>query len=156
MKPSAERTNADCTISVLSVGPMAEDHTSLRNILDSADPAMCGKFRWQVRASFTARGVAELVRAGSIPIVVCENDLHPGAWREMLAHLADLPNPPLVIVTSRHADDYLWVEALNLGAYDVLAKPFEPREVTRTLIHAWQRWNSRSRARAVAAGQSFA
>ena len=156
MNPSAERTNADSTISVLSVGPMAEDHTSLRNILESAGPAMGANFRWQVRASFTARGVIELVRASNIPIVVCENDLHPGAWREMLARLAELPNPPLVIIASRHADDYLWVEALNLGAYDVLAKPFEPREVTRTLILAWQRWTTRSHPKTLAAGHNAA
>ena len=31
---------------------------------------------------------------------------------------------PLVIVASHLADDQLWAEALNLGAHDVLAKPF--------------------------------
>jgi hypothetical protein len=32
-----------------------------------------------------------------------------------------LPDPPVLIVTSRLADEYLWAEALNPGAYDVLA-----------------------------------
>jgi DNA-binding NtrC family response regulator len=35
------------------------------------------------------------------------------------------------------ADEHLWAEALNLGAYDVLAKPFDPTEVVRTLSQAW-------------------
>jgi DNA-binding response OmpR family regulator len=48
--------------------------------------------------------------------------------------------PPVLIVTSRVADDYLWVEALNLGAYDVLAKPFDLTEVTRILSSAWLHW----------------
>jgi DNA-binding response OmpR family regulator len=45
-------------------------------------------------------------------------------------------------VTSRHADDRLWAEALNLGAWDVLAKPFDPGEVVRVVNLAclcWQR-----------------
>ena len=42
-------------------------------------------------------------------------------------------------MASRFADDYLWVEALNLGAYDVLAKPFDITELTRSLSLAWLR-----------------
>jgi DNA-binding response OmpR family regulator len=37
------------------------------------------------------------------------------------------------------ADDYLWSEALNLGAYDVLAKPFDVEEVVRTVDAARRR-----------------
>jgi DNA-binding response OmpR family regulator len=48
-----------------------------------------------------------------------------------------LPNPPPVIVTSIHADDQLWVEALNLGAHDLLAKPFDKAEVVRVLTFVW-------------------
>jgi len=41
--------------------------------------------------------------------------------------------PPLLIVTSRLADERLWAEVLNLGAHDVLAKPFNAEEVVRVL-----------------------
>ena len=44
-----------------------------------------------------------------------------------------LPRPPLQIVTSRLANDRLWAEALNLGAYDVLPRPFDPAEVLRSV-----------------------
>ena len=47
-------------------------------------------------------------------------------------------------MTSRLADDRLWSEALNLGAYDVLAKPYDPDEVLRVLDLAWIRWVERS------------
>jgi DNA-binding response OmpR family regulator len=47
------------------------------------------------------------------------------------------------MVTSRLADERLWAEALNLGAYDVLAKPFDGREVIRILSLAWQHWQDR-------------
>jgi DNA-binding response OmpR family regulator len=49
-----------------------------------------------------------------------------------------------LIVTSRLADEQLWAEALNLGAHDVLAKPYDHREVTWALYAAWQRWQQRN------------
>jgi FixJ family two-component response regulator len=54
----------------------------------------------------------------------------------MLAELSSLRIVPPLIVTSRLADSTLWVEALNLGAYDVLAKPFERSELVRTVLGA--------------------
>ncbi len=58
----------------------------------------------------------------------------------MLTRLDCLSDPPFLIVTSRLADEQLWAEALNLGAYDVLAKPFDAQEVNRTLSSAFFRW----------------
>jgi len=46
------------------------------------------------------------------------------------------------MVASRFADERFWAEALNLGAYDVLAKPFDAEEVNRTLTSAWMRWRT--------------
>jgi FixJ family two-component response regulator len=45
-----------------------------------------------------------------------------------------------MIVTSRLADDRLWAEALNLGVYDVLAKPFDRTELIRSVRLAWEHW----------------
>jgi len=39
------------------------------------------------------------------------------------------------------ADEQLWAEALNLGAWDVLAKPFVRSEVIRSVKLAWDHWN---------------
>jgi DNA-binding response OmpR family regulator len=61
----------------------------------------------------------------------------------MLDHLTLLPDPPLLIVTSRLADERLWAEALNLGAWDVLAKPFDADEVIRIIGIACQHWEDR-------------
>jgi len=60
-----------------------------------------------------------------------------------VGHISHQPDPPLVIVTSHLADERLWAEALNLGAYDVLAKPFDAIEVGRILGLAWQHWQDR-------------
>ena len=61
----------------------------------------------------------------------------------MLARIKRLPTPPLLIVTSRLADEYLWAEALNLGAYDVVAKPFDSHELIRVVSFAWLHWNDK-------------
>ena len=71
---------------------------------------------------------------------MCERDLGPANWRDLLERTQQLANPPFLIVTSRLADDHLWAEALNLGAYDVLAKPFYPCEVARVVNLACLRW----------------
>jgi DNA-binding response OmpR family regulator len=75
--------------------------------------------------------------------VVTERDLTPGSWTAILENVLLLPDPPFLIVTSRLADEYLWAEALNLGAYDVLAKPFDASEVMRVLGSAWRHWTDR-------------
>ena len=62
------------------------------------------------------------------------------AAMDVIHHLQDAP---AVIVTSRLADNRLWAEALSLGAYDVLAKPFNPDEVLRTVSLAWRDWHHR-------------
>ena len=63
----------------------------------------------------------------------------------MVEALAFLPDPPYLIVTSRQADERLWVEALNLGAFDVLQTPFNAAEVTRAVGMAWLHWADRRR-----------
>lgn len=77
-------------------------------------------------------------------VVVCERELPDGDWRDVLGLALDLPHPAAVIVTARHADEHLWAEVLNLGGYDVLAKPFDEREVGRSLALAWARWTEPS------------
>lgn len=84
-----------------------------------------------------------VLRTASIAIILWDSDLASSRWQEMLEYLSSLPDPPLMIVTSRLADEYLWAEALNLGAWDVLAKPFDREEVSRVLGFAWRHWQDR-------------
>jgi DNA-binding NtrC family response regulator len=123
------------SLNVLSISPLPEDHFSLDAILGNSE----GKL-------FTADRLPEalaVLPAGLISVVVCDSDFLPRAWTDLLEHLHALPHPPYLIVTSRLADDRLWAEALNLGAWDVLAKPFERTEVLRTINGAWQHWHNR-------------
>ena len=123
---------------VLSVSPNDEDRASLERIF---------KPGWTVLACATVASALLALREVLIPIVICDCDVSSGTWREMWGHLSLLPDPPQLIVTSRLADDRLWTEALNLGAWDVLAKPFDADEVIRIVEIACQHWQDRHRAR---------
>jgi DNA-binding response OmpR family regulator len=63
--------------------------------------------------------------------------LMSGTWLDILENIKHLPNTPSLIVTSRLADERLWAEVLNLGAWDVLAKPFDRSEVICSMRSAW-------------------
>jgi len=93
----------------------------------------------------TLTGAIGAFRQRQIEVVVCERDLQPGSWKEVLDQVTILPDPPALIVTSRLADERLWAEALRLGAYDVLAKPFDRMEVVRVMSGAWRAWGGPKR-----------
>ena len=126
-------------VTVLSVSPIQEDHSALERCLA---PQCGGGCIWTLRSCLTFESALSRLREG-VPIVVSESDLRPATWRDLLQYVSLLPDPPPVIVTSRLADEHLWAEALNLGAYDVLAKPFNNDEVRRVLESAWRYWVNR-------------
>ena len=128
------------TVTVLSVSPMEEDHTSLSSIFERSERILCSESKWTLRPCATVESAIGALCRARIPLVVTEWDLAPGSWRDILENILLLPDPPVLIVTSRLADEYLWAEALNLGAYDVLVKPFDASEVVRVLDSAWRHW----------------
>jgi DNA-binding NtrC family response regulator len=130
-QPTAE-TNSTRTVTVLSVSPLIEDHFSLQAIFNHS--------KWELHRADCLTSARTILRRREIGVVICERDLSPGTWVDMLKELELFPNAPSLIVTSRLADDRLWAEALNLGAYDVLAKPFERMELVRSVSSAWLHW----------------
>jgi DNA-binding response OmpR family regulator len=99
-----------------------------------------GHTRWEMRVVHTVEeGLQELGMAPA-SVVICDAGLPDGSWRDILQH-TDLQTPrPAVIVASNGPDDCLWAEALNCGAYDILAWPFEAQEVYNVITAAWRRW----------------
>ena len=131
------------TVTVLSVDPIANDHVALRQIFSRSQWSLCPNAKWTLTTSPTAESAIATIRQNPIPILLCGCDRQPNIWKEMLEAFTPLSHPPLLIVTSRTADERLWAEALNLGAHDVLAKPFDQDEVTRVVSLAWLHWKVR-------------
>jgi DNA-binding NtrC family response regulator len=123
----------------LLVSPNEEDHWALIHILRPAGWALD-----------TARTCAEAVRSLAIepaPVVIVEHHLPDGTWKTLLKELMRMELPPKLIVTSRLADERLWAEVLNLGAFDVLAQPFCATEALRCISSACRHWHEeRSKA----------
>lgn len=132
-RPAIEATPT-ATITVLSVSPNGEDHSSLEAIL--------GHSTWTLLKADEVPSARALLQKHDISVVVCERDLTPGTWTDVLEQIQPMRNAPSLIVTSRLADDRLWSEALNLGAWDVLAKPFDHSEVIRSVKMAWEHWRN--------------
>lgn len=119
-----ERRNGP-TATILLVSQMVEDHVNLRRLLEKA--------RWETREAHCCREAVAAINEQDPDVVLCEDRLPDGNWKDLLEDLSRSVDPPYLIVTSRLADEYLWAEVLNLGGYDVLAKPFDPEEVCRVV-----------------------
>jgi DNA-binding NtrC family response regulator len=132
--PLAVEINPAGTVTVLSVSPIRDDHSVLKAIIGFA--------KWELLKTDKLPNASLILQQHTVSVVLCERDLVPGTWIDMLRQIQSMPNPPSLIVTSRLADERLWAEALNLGAWDVLAKPFDRNEVLRSVKSAWQHWHN--------------
>jgi DNA-binding NtrC family response regulator len=72
-------------------------------------------------------------------VILTEAALPDGDWPDALHLARQCPHEPEVIVTDPQADARFWAEALNLGAYDLLAQPFYEPEVRRIVYNACSR-----------------
>ena len=127
--PRASQANSeearDCgdgpTTTILSVSHLVQDHIDLRRLLERT----C----WETYEAHSCREALAAIAELDLDVVLCEASLPDGNWKDLLEDFSRRENPPYLIVTSRLADEYLWAEVLNLGGYDVLAKPFDAEEV---------------------------
>lgn len=111
---------------VLVAGPDNRAHAHLHAMLDLAGyRALTGR---TVRQSI---GLLNAVR-----VVICEDVLPDGTWKDILAALDQVHSPPALIVTSAVVGARLWAEVLNLGGSDVLAQPFSNEEVLWSVQYA--------------------
>ena len=81
----------------------------------------------------------ERLQSQNYDVVLTEAELSDGKWLDVLHLVRDSPHTPQIIVTDKQADARFWAEALNLGAYDLLAQPFYQPEVQRILYNACSR-----------------
>ena len=109
----------------LVVTSLKEDHAFLEGIF-----ATCS---WHFDSVSTVRDGIRHLHRHSPGLLICDERLEDGDWRAILDAAMKVDCPPRTIVTSRLADERFWAEVLNLGGYDVLAKPFDASEVVRVV-----------------------
>ena len=115
-------------VPVLVVSPYPDDHLQLGKILQ--------RERWDLRHATTCEEAQAILERTPFSVVIAESEGTGGScWRQLFSIIGKLPfeTKPQLIVISNKADDRLWSEVLNMGGYNVLAKPFEPSEVAWVL-----------------------
>jgi DNA-binding NtrC family response regulator len=121
---------------VLLISPDPEDAVFMREIVSTLGCQLESASDWHEAELALQRDV--------FGVVITERDLHDGDWRDVLSCLERYSYNPLLVVVSRLADERLWAEVLNLGGFDVLAKPFAHEEANRVIDYALISWNRRS------------
>src|SRR5262249_42486198 len=99
---------------VLVVSPITENRERLQQALHG--------IHWKIQGVQTYRETLAVLRREWPHVIICECPLADGSWKDLLSLVAPLLDAPLLIVTSRSADDYLWSEVLNMGGHDVLVQ----------------------------------
>jgi DNA-binding response OmpR family regulator len=143
MKKPPGMEKGSTLLGVLSVSQIEDDHAFLKSIFSShAAWTQIAESKPALHTSSTLAAAQMTLRRNRIAVVLYDSDSMPGTYRRMLECLVALPDMPQLIVTSRLADEKLWVEVLNLGAYDLLVKPFNAKEVVWSVTSAWLHWKS--------------
>jgi DNA-binding response OmpR family regulator len=135
-------THENC-VSALLVGGFDQDRQLIRDLFRESG--------WRLFEAAGRERALHCLRRHSVHVVIAEAEADWG-WKSVLEDLQTLVRPPKLIVTSRNADERLWAEALNMGAYDVLAQPFEREEVERVVRSANRHFAARLMGFAPAAG----
>src|SRR5579859_8118347 len=92
--------------SALLASNVQEDHRFLEEIFFQR--------QWMLFRAGNVGDALSVLGRNEIPVVISDRDAPGGGWKKILSGLERLARPPLLVVTSRLADEHLWAEALNL------------------------------------------
>jgi len=120
---------------LLVVSPYEDDHVFVEKVFRRSG--------WTVLSAWTCDEAVEAAGRQELTVVLAERHLGDVCWKAMWEKLtrAEMGHP-MLIVMSRHADSRLWGEVLNLGGYDVLAKPLDEEELEQVVSGAQRRWQA--------------
>jgi DNA-binding response OmpR family regulator len=106
---------------------------------------MMGHTNWNLYRAADLPTALSILEKHPVPVVLCSEKLNGATWKDILKAVDRFPNPPVVLVHAVQADDALWMEVLNSGAYDLLRTPFTTEEVLREISQAGRRWHDEAR-----------
>ena len=119
---------AESLVSALLVGDYEADRLLMHDVFRDSG--------WRLFEARDRRSALRCLNRNPVHVVVAKKSVRDWSWKRLLADLRRRVRPPQLIVTSQLADERLWAEALNCGAYDVLAEPLHRDEVQRVIASA--------------------
>lgn len=115
-------------ISILVVSSEIRNHNSLRDILDREGlKTICASAVGECQEVFASQ---------NIDLVFCDRGLADGTYRDILAMTRSKSPHVRLVVTSRLADWEEYLEALDNGAFDLIASPSQAADIIRVINQA--------------------
>ena len=93
----------------------------------------------QLMSCHSTKALVETLQKESIDVVLLDLEPPFEISFDLLSELKAQSPQTEVVFVSRFDDEWLWVEALQRGAYDFLPKPLELSELKRVLVQATER-----------------
>lgn len=122
----------DKVVTVLSVSGSDVDQRALGYLFRHT--------KWTLLQARSCAEAVAVIFSRPVPVVICDCTLPDGFWQDLLAQTRSATPSPVMIVTSRLADDDLWSAVMEAGGFDVLEKPFNQSELVRVVSLAWLQW----------------
>ncbi|MCW5982986.1 MAG: hypothetical protein KIT09_33155 [Bryobacteraceae bacterium] len=130
----AQQPDPNRVATALLISPFEQDHVFFLNVFSRTN--------WRLYRAGNREDALALLGALVVPVVVVEEQLDQADWKDLLRAMNELGHPPKLVVASARSDGDLWAEVLNLGGYDVLARPLDQREVLYSISAAWLAWKN--------------
>jgi DNA-binding response OmpR family regulator len=87
-------------------------------------------------ASATLAEAEEVLSRREVALVFCDDRLADGTYRDLLQTLRTRKKAPHIVVTTRIGEWKDYLEALGLGASDMIPYPFRSADVELNVIRA--------------------
>jgi two-component system response regulator AtoC len=127
---------------------VVDDEANMRHML----AAMLSNFGYEVNTAADGKAALEMVAAAQFAVVLCDIKMPRMSGIAFLQAAKDLLSGSTVIMMSAYGTIDLAIEAMKLGAYDFISKPFKKDEIRLVIRKAEEREklrveNSRLKAR---------
>lgn len=129
LEPAGRSVSPGEPVSLVAITQNPDDAETLRQI--------GSHWGWRISVVDSSTAAIASLNAQQAPLVICDRDLSGEAWHDVLAKIAALPQAVCVLLASSVVDDYLWHQVIRHHGYDVVAKPFQPEELSRAVKFAW-------------------
>ncbi len=127
---SGQTANERCPprFSCVFLGCSREEYQSAFGLLDAAGI--------RLHRAGSLEQADSLLGVGDSLVLLTEAAFPGGTWRDALAMKARRHRNAVLVVTAAAADESLWLDVLEQGAYDLILKPFVAEELFRILENA--------------------
>ncbi|HKC64550.1 MAG TPA: sigma-54 dependent transcriptional regulator, partial [Pyrinomonadaceae bacterium] len=104
---------------------VAEDEANLRLVIQKE----LQRLGYRVDVAPDGEAALRRLEEGNVDVLLCDINMPRMDGMELLRRVHERPNPPEVIMLTGHATVETAIEAMKLGAYDYLSKPYRITEL---------------------------